>query len=291
MSPSRRIRVLAGSLALLLLPLGLLAAPALRGSEATDPPGFGLITVHPGQTIRINVTCFDHTIERYPPDPCHGAAMFHNAVGEVLNEAQYDLKPGESAFLEFTPPRVTGDVLIPPVRINPCWLPAAGGAVIPTVEVLDDAGNLLLFENAASPRMSEYNNTFTNPAVISGFNPQPDPPGFGLVTLSSGLMLRMNVSCFAHPVNGFPPDPCRGTVLLHDMAGDVVAQRGYDLKPGEAASFEFSPANDRTGVDFEPCVLPATGGRAIPNVELVDVSTGQTKFLINNAAVRMSQFR
>jgi len=38
-------------------------------------------------------------------------------------------------------------------------------------------------------------------------------------------------------------------------------------------------------------VVPAAGGRAIPNVEVVEASSGQTRSLINNAAARVSQFR
>jgi hypothetical protein len=37
--------------------------------------------------------------------------------------------------------------------------------------------------------------------------------------------------------------------------------------------------------------LPEPGGRAVPNVEILDGVTGNTLFLINPAAARMSQFQ
>lgn len=293
MSGYGHIRALTCSL-ILLAPAGLFAAQGKdRSGQATNPPGFGLVTVQPAQTIRINLTCFGHTIGRIPPGPCHGLAMFHDSRGDVLKQAAVDLRPGESGFMEYTPPRLTGDVLISPVGIDPCWVPAAGGTVIPTVEVLDNGGNLLLFENVATPRMSEFNNAFTNPETDSGFNPTPDPPGFGMITVTSTMKLRMNTSCFAHTINGIPPGPCRGTVMVHDMAGNVIQQTAYDLKPGQTASFEFTPppTSDRTSVHIDPCWLPAEGGRAVPDVELVDASSGQTRFVVNAAAARVSQFQ
>jgi hypothetical protein len=49
------------------------------------------------------------------------------------------------------------------------------------------------------------------------------------------------------------------------------------------------PAGSRNEID--PCWLPAAGGRAVPNVEVLDGVTGNTLFLINPAAARMSQFQ
>ena len=253
-----------------------------------DPPGFGVVTLKPGQTVRLNVTCFEHRVGLVPPGPCRGTAMFHDSTDQVLLEQTVDLKPGESRSVQFTLPLVIGDVILPPVAIDPCWLPDPGGRSIPSVEVFDAAGRLLHYENVASPRMSQFNNTFTNPAVISGFNPQPDPPAFGLITLARGQTLRMNVACFAHPVNGTPPDPCRGTVMFHDAAGNVLSQSEYALRPGQVAGVTLDPQPES---DIIPCFLPANGGRAVPNVELVDVASGDTLFLINPAAARASQFQ
>ena len=104
-------------------------------------------------------------------------------------------------------------------------------------------------------------------------------------------ILRTNVTCFAHPVNGFPPDPCRGEVMLHNASGDVVTRGSYDLQPGQSTSLIFRTPADEMRHELDPCFMPAPGGRAVPNVEVVDGVTGNTMFLINPAAARMSEFQ
>ena len=47
----------------------------------SDPPGFGIVTLKTGQTIGLNVVCFDHQVGFVPPGPCHGLLMFHDAAG------------------------------------------------------------------------------------------------------------------------------------------------------------------------------------------------------------------
>jgi hypothetical protein len=260
-----------------------------------DPPGFGIVPLKSGQTIKLHVSCFDHQVGHLPPDPCRGTALLNDATGQTLVAQSFELTSGQSRSLQFTFTPI-GDVnpgvdAIALAGIDPLWIPAAGGISIPFVEVFDQAGNPLLFENPAAARMTEFNNGFTNPGTIAGFNPQPDPPGFGLVTLTPAMFMRTNVACFGRPVNGIPPDPCRGTVMFHNAAGDVLKQADYDLKPGTVASFPFSINDRRENVEIIPCVLPQPGGRAVPNVELVNALTGDTMFLVNPAAARMSQFQ
>ena len=52
-------------------------------------------------------------------------------------------------------------------------------------------------------------------------------------------------------------------------------------------------ATDTTGniAGIIPCVIPDPGGRAVPNVEVIDLATGDTSLLINPAVARMSQFQ
>ena len=90
------------------------------------------------------------------------------------------------------------------------------------------------------------------------FNPQPDPPAFGLISLNPGQSLRLNVVNTLQP----PTDPDRiGSATRHAMLGfdmyraDVppgpcaTAHRFADrqscevtLAPGEAASFDLTSA-------------------------------------------------
>jgi len=64
------------------------------------------------------------------------------------------------------------------------------------------------------------------------------------------------------------------------------------VRLGQSMAFEFSPSPEpeRAGPrDIDPCWLPALGGRAVGNVEVLDGSAGDTVFLINSAVARMSQ--
>ena len=61
------------------------------------------------------------------------------------------------------------------------------------------------------------------------FNPQPEPPGFGMVGIISTQTARLNVSFVPPPDNdrgALPPGPCAGAVHLSfvDGSGNVVAE-------------------------------------------------------------------
>lgn len=263
-----------------------------------DPPGFGLIPVDAGQTVRLNVVCFEHQVGHFPPGPCRGELMFHDAAGNVLSRGSYDLQPGRVAALQFTPKRdKKGDKVGDVATIVPCVLPAPGGRAIPSVEVVDRlTGHTTLFANPAATRMTDFNNGRPSPGSLVGFNPQPDPPGFGAVTVAMDQVVRLNVACFDHQVGGIPPDPCRGTVMFHDAQGADLARGSYSLQPGKTAVLDLDA--DAAVLDLDagatvtltPCILPAPGGRAVPNVQVIDALTGQTSLLINPAATQMSDF-
>jgi hypothetical protein len=129
--------------------------------------------------------------------------------------------------------------------------------------------------------------------TTSAFNPQPDPPGFGLVSLVSGQGLRLNVVCSEHGTFGFPPDPCRGQVMFHDVAGATLAIEAIELRPGEAKSIEYPLVRTGVGpVGINPCWIPAAGsrGHAIPSAEVFSLETGGTLLYMNPAAPRLSFF-
>src|SRR5262249_45823464 len=86
------------------------------------------------------------------------------------------------------------------------------------------------------------------------FNPLPDPPGFGLVTLVSGQSLRVNVVCSPHGVGAFPPGPCAGELIMHDADGNTLTSRRVVLTPGQAASLEFNLFREGGGpFGIDPC--------------------------------------
>lgn len=258
-----------------------------------DPPGFGPLTLAANQVIRVNITCFDHQIGLLPPDPCRGVVMIHDATGRSLREGAYDLAPGRSGFLQLANVAATGDTTALPLDVQPCIVPGAGGVAIPSVVVLDLTGRLVQFVNPTTPRMSQFNNSLSDPGSIVGFNPQPDPPGFGLVPVRSSQVMRVRVGCFAHPIDGIPPDPCRGAIMFHDALGNVVGRGTYALQPGEVGGLTFQPpgSTNALGLAINPCILPQPGGRAVPAVQIVDGETGDVLFQIAPAVPRMSAFQ
>ena len=261
-----------------------------------DPPGFGLVHIFPGSGIRINGVCFDHPVGKlFPPGPCRGELMFHDATGNVVKRAAYDLKPGETTSLEWiTAPTtdVIADVLSL-IGVVPCVLPAPGsiGLLVPAVEVyIPQSGRTAHFIHPATPGMSNFE--APNPAAKAGFNPQPDPPGFGPLTLSTGQGVRTNIVCFDHPVNDVPPGPCRGQVMFHDGAGNVLKTASVDLKPGESFTMGII-GPERGGITINPCWIPGpdNAGRSIPSVEVFDQLNGGTLLFINPAAAGMTAFQ
>ncbi len=127
----------------------------------------------------------------------------------------------------------------------------------------------------------------------TAFNPQLDPPGFGLVSLISGQGIRVNVVCSEHGVGRVPPGPCAGSLMFHDMAGGTLMLQDVRLAPGEAASLPL--VLDRSTdslVGIAPCWVPGPGnlGHAIPSAEVFSLDTGGTLLFINPAAARLSAF-
>jgi len=128
--------------------------------------------------------------------------------------------------------------------------------------------------------------------AATAFNPQPDPPAFGIVSINPDQTIRLNVVCWEHDVAGIPPGPCHGELMLHDMAGNILARQTVSLAPGQAAFLDFtygvraSPA-DVVGID--PCWIPApTSGHALPTAEVFDTLSGRTALHVNPVTPRIS---
>ena len=80
-------------------------------------------------------------------------------------------------------------------------------------------------------------------AQLKAFNPQPDPPGFGMVGIAEGQTARLNlVNLIAAGPAGAPPDPCRVELQFLDGDGSVVVARRVQLAAGHAAFLDFTPA-------------------------------------------------
>lgn len=133
-------------------------------------------------------------------------------------------------------------------------------------------------------------------APMLAFDPQPDPPAFGLVSVRFGEVLQLHVVCSEHGAGLVGPRACAGALMMHAGDGSVVVERSYRLRPGETLTLDYRlPDGDiRFGdgsvrVGIIPCVIPnPLGGRVIPTVELADVESGRTLQYITPVAPRLS---
>ena len=79
-------------------------------------------------------------------------------------------------------------------------------------------------------------------AHLKAFNPQPDPPGFGMVGIAEGQTARLNLVNLTSPgPSVIPPGPCRAELQFLDGDGNVLASRRVQLAAGHAAFLDFSP--------------------------------------------------
>jgi len=78
------------------------------------------------------------------------------------------------------------------------------------------------------------------------FNPQPDPPGFGMFGITEVQRAHLHVALPAvqKTRGGFPPGPCRVDASFVDEAGMTVASETHTIMPGETATMIFTPARE-----------------------------------------------
>jgi hypothetical protein len=145
-----------------------------------DRISFGMVGITAGQTARISVA---NTIlpndANLPPGPVRVVMTFRNASGslirnrsgEVIRKA-VDLERGDAAFLDLNydelPPGPIRFQLRPVIVLQSPPVgdsnPIPPDSAVSTVEIINNANGRTQFA------------VFTHPAVLRGFNPQPDPP-------------------------------------------------------------------------------------------------------------------
>ena len=132
---------------------------------------------------------------------------------------------------------------------------------------------------------------------VAAFNPQPDPPGYGLVGITDVQSIRINAVNTAPP--GTPPDPCRVVMIFRDANGNPflngngnVIRRVALLNGGESAFLVLNGANlgrDPNGrVQLRPDVrVQQADGTpesppdpCIPTVEVISNATSRTQFML-----------
>jgi len=82
--------------------------------------------------------------------------------------------------------------------------------------------------------------------VLNAFNPQPDPPGFGMVGIAAGQTARLNVVNLGNGPPAVPP-PCRASLQFFDDPGNLLANQQVRVEAGNAVFLDlaanFPPAN------------------------------------------------
>jgi hypothetical protein len=175
-------------LTLILIVAALRQSTEVRAQDEIGPPtdyrvSFGTIGITSGQTLRVSLA---NTImpgdPNLPPGPTRVVMTFRYPNGSLVREYKtgdvirkiVDLERGEAAFLDVDynrlPPGPIRLQIRPVIRVTPPPITEAGQSAtppdgtLPSVEVINNANGRSQFA------------VFTNPAVLRGFNPQPDPP-------------------------------------------------------------------------------------------------------------------
>ena len=180
-------RTIATATALAIL-AGVFSFTVLRGTQParaqTDeaPPtvgyiSFGMLGITQGQTIRLSVV---NAIRRndisFPPGPTRVTLTFLDSEGNTFRHRDgsivrrvAQLERGQATFLDFN----SDDFPPGPTRVE----------LRAVVNVSPIQDSRLIPYDSAVPSMEIFNNgnvrtvvSITNPGVIRGFNPQPDPP-------------------------------------------------------------------------------------------------------------------
>jgi hypothetical protein len=95
--------------------------------------------------------------------------------------------------------------------------------------------------------------TVVTTGVVHAFNPQPEPPAFGMASLARTQTALLNAVLTQPPDPQQPPDPglaCRlvlsfvdaNGVVFHDAAGNLI-QRPVELRDHVAASLQLRAAD------------------------------------------------
>jgi hypothetical protein len=194
------------------------------------------IGVARGQQARLSV--FYRNV--FPPGPCapgetcrpvgsFAASMtFADCDGNIVARNDVTLIPEKGGALMFTPTNFMGDGRAC-ARATVTVQPDANGFLpdlVPTVEVLD-----------AVTGQSQL----INPGSVSGFNPQPEPPGdrnFGLFNVVKGQTARVSAALVNVP-EGFPPGPCRVTFTFYGGDGQQISESTIPLNVGQTGYFDF----------------------------------------------------
>ena len=77
-------------------------------------------------------------------------------------------------------------------------------------------------------------------AQAADFNPQPDPPGFGMLGVATGQTARLNVNFDRVAGQLYPPDPYRVTLYFLNGDGRILTQQSFSVIVGQSAFLDYA---------------------------------------------------
>jgi hypothetical protein len=129
----------------------------------------------------------------------------------------------------------------------------------------------------------------TNATHAEDFNPQPDPPGFGMFGLVNKQTARLSIVATGVDEHNPPadlPGPWRVTLNFFNGDGNVIARSIQTLELGKAVSLDYAapalPMNLRVRIRAGFSIEPDASGLAPcvkPAVEVFNNDTGRTTFI------------
>lgn len=122
---------------------------------------------------------------------------------------------------------------------------------------------------------------------LRAFNPQPDPPGFGMVGIAQGQTARLNIVNLGNGPSLVPP-PCRAALQFFDDQGNLLAERRVRVEAGNATFLDLAPtfppgdvvtaprAEIRAAIEFPDGELPPP---CKSTLEVFDNASGRTSII------------
>jgi hypothetical protein len=128
--------------------------------------------------------------------------------------------------------------------------------------------------------------------TAQAFDPQPDPPAFGPVSMLPAQTLRLAVFC-AHAPRGVDTisQPCVVNLHMMNADGRVLSKVTRRVEPGSSTYLDYAVAPALAGVASPrliiPCVEPdPESGEIVPTVQVFDTVSGATRLYTHAAPAR-----
>ena len=127
--------------------------------------------------------------------------------------------------------------------------------------------------------------TLLDRSRVSAFNPQPDPPAFGMLAVTHGQTARLNVV----DTMDVPPGPCREVELMFlDSMGNIRQRSVQCLMSGHAAFLDLNGdflelIDNRAEIRGKVHLIDPserTMTNFVATIEVFDNETGRTSFVL-----------